>query len=126
MRTVIEEQRRSCLTSAAAIIVAGIVAMMFSAPAAFGGESCGLLSGTCRNICGKNERAEAGAFEDCAERQECCVPGVVQPVTRCCIRSFDAGSFGLLNCSAPERGACAGGSGSPLSCDKLIMCRERI
>ena len=34
------------------------------------------LKGTCREICGPSEVAEAGAFIDCSDGQKCCVASV--------------------------------------------------
>jgi hypothetical protein len=87
-------------------------------------ESCSMLGGKCRDACSKNERAEAGDFEDCGAKQECCVAHTEAPV-QCCITSFDARDFGPSNCRAPEGGACAKGSASPAPCAKLQMCAEK-
>jgi len=117
------ERQGAILKRTAVFVAAGLAVLMLSAETASSSENCGMMAGACRDTCGKNEKAEAGAFDDCAERQECCVPGAEQPLIKCCIRSFDAGSFGPLNCSPPAGGTCAIGSGSPLSCDTLAMCR---
>ncbi|NTW57556.1 MAG: hypothetical protein HGB21_01120 [Nitrospirae bacterium] len=84
-------------------------------------ESCSMLSGKCRDACGANEKAEAGDFEDCGAKQECCVAHTEAPV-QCCITSFDARDFGPSNCRAPEGGVCKKSSGSPAPCAKLPMC----
>jgi len=84
-------------------------------------ESCSMLGGKCRDACGGNERAEAGDFEDCGAKQECCVAYVEAPV-KCCVMSFDARDFGRSNCRPPESGACTKGSGSPVPCAKLPTC----
>ena len=46
---------------------------MFPA-AAFAGEDCSQMGGTCRDACSLNEEAVKGAFLDCTEKQECCIP----------------------------------------------------
>jgi len=84
-------------------------------------ESCSMLGGKCRDACGRNERAESGAFEDCGAKEECCVVYVETPV-QCCIASMDAKNFGPANCWPPVNGACPKGSGSPVPCPKLRMC----
>jgi len=84
-------------------------------------ESCSMQGGKCRDACGGNERAEAGAFEDCGAKQDCCVVYVETPV-QCCIASMDAKNFGPANCWSPVNGACPKGSGSPIPCAKLRMC----
>jgi hypothetical protein len=86
------------------------------------GESCAMMSGTCRDACGPGEAAEAGAFDDCAERQDCCVAHT-ESETRCCVFSFDQKNHGPLNCSAPEQGKCLKGSSSTLLCEKLNLCK---
>jgi hypothetical protein len=87
-------------------------------------ESCSMLGGKCRDACGTNEKAEAGDFEDCGAKQDCCVVHVEASV-QCCITSFDARDFGPSNCRGPEGGACAKGSASPVPCPKLLMCTEK-
>ena len=87
-------------------------------------ESCSMLGGKCRDACGGNERAEAGDFEDCGVRQECCVVHTEAPV-QCCITSLDVRDFGPSNCRPPVDGACPKGSGSPLPCPKLKMCADQ-
>lgn len=84
-------------------------------------ESCSMLGGKCRDACEGNERAEAGDFEDCGAKQECCVISTTSQV-RCCIISFDAKDFGPSNCQPSEGGVCTKGSGSPVPCAKLPMC----
>ena len=84
-------------------------------------ESCSMMSGTCRDACERNEKAEAGAFEDCGAKQECCVVHVEAPV-RCCSLSQDSRDFGPSNCVEPVNGACLKGSGSPVPCTKFPMC----
>jgi hypothetical protein len=32
-----------------------------------------MMGGTCRDACSPDEYAETGVFEDCGEKQECCV-----------------------------------------------------
>ena len=43
---------------------------------AFGGEHCYEFNGKCKDVCAEKEVevAEDGAFMDCTEKQECCVP----------------------------------------------------
>jgi hypothetical protein len=102
-------------------LVFSIAAALFSVlpDAASASESCSMMGGTCRDVCGGSEKAEAGDFEDCRPKQECCV---VQVEAQCCILSYDAGMFGPANCRAPEKGACTKGSPSPAPCAKLPMC----
>jgi len=90
----------------------------------FASESCSMMGGTCRDVCGKNEQAESGAFEDCGAKQECCVARA-EAKALCCITSFDTRDFGPSNCRVPEGGVCAKGSGSPVPCQKLPMCGEK-
>jgi hypothetical protein len=90
----------------------------------FSSESCSALGGTCRNACQQNEAPEAGAFEDCTEKQQCCVaheagPGRLQ----CCVFSFDAKNYGAPNCGQPENNTCSKGSGTPAPCSNLIFCK---
>ena len=87
-------------------------------------ESCSMQGGKCRDACSGHEQAEAGAFEDCGAKQECCVARTVAPV-QCCITSFNAGDFGSSNCRTPENGICTTGSGSPVPCAKLPMCTKQ-
>jgi hypothetical protein len=87
-------------------------------------ESCSMLGGKCRDACGGNERAEAGDFEDCGAKQECCVAHTEASV-QCCITSFNTRDFGPSNCRAPESGACTKSSGSPVACAKLPMCTKQ-
>lgn len=90
----------------------------------FASEICSMLGGTCRDACGQNEAPEAGAFEDCTEKQQCCVAqesgsgGLL-----CCIYSFDAKDFGPLNCGLPENNTCLKGTGSPAPCSKVTFCK---
>jgi hypothetical protein len=39
-----------------------------------GGENCGMMGGQCRDTCNQDEEAIDGAFIDCTDKQECCVP----------------------------------------------------
>lgn len=42
---------------------------------AFASEDClKQLGGKCKPACGAGEKAEQGAFTDCAEKERCCVP----------------------------------------------------
>ncbi len=102
-----------------------LVVLALAVPSAvLASESCSMMSGKCRDTCVGNERAEAGDFEDCGEKQECCVVHVEAPV-RCCFLSQDAKDFGPSNCGEPVNGACPKGSGSPVQCPKLPMCAPK-
>lgn len=104
------------------LVMVCLVALALAVPSAIpASESCSMMGGTCRDVCERNEKAEAGAFEDCGAKQECCVVHVEAPV-RCCFLSQDANDFGPSNCGEPLNGACLKGSGSPVSCAKLRMC----
>jgi len=99
-----------------------LVILALAVPSAvLASESCSMMSGKCRDACVGNERAEAGDFEDCGAKQECCVAQTKAPVL-CCILSFEALDYGPTNCLAPEGGACNKGSRSPAPCAKLPMC----
>jgi hypothetical protein len=74
-------------------------------------ENCSMLNGKCRDACGQNEEEQLGAFEDCGEKQECCLSkdpsgGRIN----CCIYSFAAGNYGALNCGSPINNLCPKGS----------------
>ena len=102
-----------------------LVILALAVPSAvLASESCSMMSGKCRDACVGNERAEAGDFEDCGAKQECCVVHTEAPV-QCCITSFDVRDFGPSNCRPPEGGACTKGSASPVPCLKLPMCVEK-
>jgi hypothetical protein len=102
-----------------------LVVPMLAVPAVVpASESCSMLSGKCRDACGTSEKAEAGDFEDCGAKQECCVVSVETPV-QCCVASLDAKNFGPANCGAPVNGACPQGSGIPVPCPKLKMCADQ-
>ena len=104
-------------------MMAVLTAMLLLIPVSgFSGENCGMLGGTCRDACGKNEAAEAGAFDDCNEKQDCCVARAVEEV-RCCVISFEQKNSGPLNCTAPEQGKCVKGSASTVPCAKLNFCK---
>jgi hypothetical protein len=99
--------------------------LLFALSPAFSSEVCSRLGGTCRDACGPNEAPEAGAFEDCAEKQECCIAREAVPRRlQCCVLSFDAKNFGTLNCVLPEDNACPKGSGSPAPCSQLAFCKQ--
>jgi len=52
-----------------------VVLVFITVPSvALGGENCGMMGGQCRDICNQDEEALDGAFIDCGEKQECCVP----------------------------------------------------
>ena len=93
--------------------------------AAAASESCSMMGGTCREECANGEVAEAGAFDDCKMKQECCVAS--NPVTdvRCCVGTFDSAYYGPGNCSEPVRGACVSGAANIVPCSQLVPCRER-
>lgn len=89
------------------------------------GENCSMMGGKCRDACGPSEKAEVGDFLDCGEKQECCVahdPGGNR--INCCVYSFDTRHYGSANCGLPINNTCPKGSGSPLACEKLKMCKE--
>jgi len=105
-----------------AVLPLVIITCLMALPALlFASESCSMMGGKCRDVCARNELAEAGDFEDCGAKQECCVASTAAPV-QCCIASMDAINFGPANCWSPVNGACPKGSGSPVSCAKLRMC----
>ncbi len=90
----------------------------------FASEVCSQLEGMCRDVCGQNEAPEAGAFEDCTDKQQCCVAHEAEPGRlQCCIFSFDPKSLGPTNCGLPENNTCPKGSGSPVPCSKLTYCK---
>ena len=104
------------------LAILSLVALVMAVPSAVpASESCSMMGGKCRDVCGGNEKAEAGDFLDCGAKQECCVVHVEAPV-RCCFLSQHTGDFGPSNCSEPVNGACQKGSGSPVPCAKLRMC----
>ena len=43
-------------------------------PLAFGSENCGMMNGQCKDVCNSDEEILEGAFIDCVDKQECCVP----------------------------------------------------
>ncbi|MCC6346508.1 MAG: hypothetical protein IT388_04905 [Nitrospirales bacterium] len=47
---------------------------LFMPALAFAGEECSAFGGRCKDACSANETAEKGAFLDCTDTQECCVP----------------------------------------------------
>jgi len=89
----------------------------------FAAEDCSKLGGMCRDACAQNEESESGAFEDCYEKQLCCVSSSAVADVKCCILSFETGKFGPNNCVLPHNNICSSGSGSKLSCDALAMCK---
>jgi len=97
---------------------------LFTSPHVFASEVCSMLGGTCRDACGQNEVPEAGAFEDCTKKQQCCVAHEAEPSRlQCCIFSFDLKNYGTLNCGLPEENTCRKGSGSSVPCSKLTFCK---
>lgn len=114
------EKRMTRISSIALFVV-----FLLASSSAKAGENCSLLSGTCRDACGQTEEAQRGAFEDCGEKQECCL--AKDPAgdrIACCIYSFAAANYGPLNCGLPAGKLCPKGSGSPLACEKLKMCKK--
>ncbi len=109
------------MKSVSAAVTAVLVFVL--AGAALASEECGMLGGTCRDVCRTIETAENGVFEDCKQQEDCCVPRSDDAV-RCCVRSFDRQRFGPGNCMPPGPDGCTEGSGSPASCDRLAMCRN--
>lgn len=92
--------------------------------AAYAAENCASMGGVCKTACAASEYAEQGAFDDCSEVQDCCVPKTSGPgVVKCCIHSFDSRNSGKDNCSGPLKGVCAKGSGSPVECSQLSWCK---
>lgn len=51
-----------------------VVLFLLVSSAAYAGEECAPLGGVCREACGPHETAVVGAFLDCTDKQECCVP----------------------------------------------------
>lgn len=48
-------------------------------------ELCSMMGGKCQDACTADQYAESGVFEDCGEKQECCVqktPSVQQQDAR--------------------------------------------
>ena len=39
----------------------------------YGSELCSMMGGKCQDACTSSQYAETGVFEDCGEKQECCV-----------------------------------------------------
>jgi len=105
------------------IAVSCLFFFLLASTVAFSGENCSSLRGTCRDACGQNEEQTAGAFEDCAERQQCCVAESATLRLQCCVYSFDAKKFGASNCGLPENNVCSKGSGHPGPCSTLIFCK---
>ena len=101
------------------------ILFLLSSCSAIAGENCSMLNGKCRDACGQAEEAQAGAFEDCGEKQECClVKDTAGDRINCCIYSFAERNYGPHNCGLPTGNLCLKGSGSPLACEKLKMCKE--
>jgi hypothetical protein len=44
-----------------------------------GSELCSMMGGTCQDVCRSDQYAESGVFEDCGEKQECCVRTTAAP-----------------------------------------------
>lgn len=108
------------------LLIALTILIPYLASPVFGGENCAQLGGTCQNACRQNEQAESGAFEDCGQAQECCtVHDASRDQIRCCIFSFETPHFGARNCGLPQNNRCSKGSGSPVACENLALCREK-
>jgi len=106
------------------IVVTCLFVLSLMPSRVFASEVCSQLGGTCRDACGQNEAPEAGAFEDCTDKQQCCVAHEADPGRlQCCIFSFDPKSVGPANCGLPENNTCPKGSGSPVPCSKLTFCK---
>ena len=103
------------------VLLVCVVVMSFLPTAVRADESCAMMSGICRDVCAAGEQAEAGAFGDCGEKQDCCVRGTTA-AAGCCVTSSSPSLFGPGNCSAPAGGKCTAGSASPLPCGKLAAC----
>jgi hypothetical protein len=107
------------------VILSSIFVVLVALPAVLSAsESCSMLGGKCRDACGRSERAEAGDFEDCGAKQECCVVHT-EAAVQCCVVSMDVKDFGPANCVVPMNGVCPKGSGSPVTCPKLKMCADQ-
>lgn len=103
-----------------------VLLLLLAASSGMAGEECSSMSGKCRNACSQNEEAQIGAFMDCGEKQECCV--VKDPSwgrINCCVYSFGTGNYGADNCGLPINNVCSKGSGSPLACETLKMCKDQ-
>jgi len=103
------------------ILAAAVLVLLFTPPGR-AGENCAMSGGKCRDVCSRSEVPETGAFEDCGEKQDCCVARTDEQV-QCCIFSFDPKASGALNCTPPVQGACVKGSPSPAPCAKVIFCK---
>ena len=106
--------------------VALCIAFLLLTSSAMAGENCSMLKGTCRDACGQDEEAQIGAFEDCVEKQDCCL--AKDPSgdrIKCCIYSFAPANYGPLNCGLPAGNQCPKGSASPMACEKLNMCKGK-
>jgi len=106
------------------VMLQAVLMLLFFSLYSFAGEDCAMLGGTCKDACGQNETAEAGAFSDCNEKQVCCVAQTVKE-TQCCVISFEQKDHGPHNCIAPEQGTCVKGSASTLPCAQLSFCKEQ-
>ncbi|HAS54049.1 MAG: hypothetical protein A2X56_06580 [Nitrospirae bacterium GWC2_57_13] len=105
-----------------AIIVTSIFLLLCVPVIVLGAEECSLFRGACKEACAPNEKAEAGAFLDCTDSQECCVKEEAPAPVKCCVHSFDSKAAGPSNCSEPVQDACPKGAGLPLPCAKLKYC----
>lgn len=51
-----------------------VVLLLVVSSVAHAGEECVPLGGVCREVCRPHETVAVGAFLDCTDKQECCVP----------------------------------------------------
>ena len=108
------------------LYAAVLLLVLLIASQGIAGENCSMLGAKCRDACGQGEEAQAGAFEDCGEKQDCCLardPNAGR--VKCCVYSFSAGNYGPNNCGSPRDSVCLKGSGSTAACEKLAMCRDK-
>ena len=75
-----------------------LLILLLAPSVAVGSENCGMMNGQCRDACNTDEEAHEGAFIDCGEKQECCVP---KPPSK--DRKEDSGKSGKSdNPAAPQ------------------------
>jgi hypothetical protein len=107
-------------------LVALFIVFLLASSSIMAGEDCSKLNGKCQDACDRNEEAQLGAFEDCGKKQQCCI--AKDPSgdrVQCCIYSFESANYGPLNCGLPTDNLCSKGSGSPLACEQLKMCKGK-
>jgi hypothetical protein len=56
------------------LLSAVITFLVMTSSYAVAGEDCGMMGGKCRELCKPDEEIVQGAYLDCSEKQECCVP----------------------------------------------------